>query len=316
MTDTDDSERTTRRRRDVLRALGTSGAVSGLFGAAVGSGSARPGRGRGRGDRGGGGPDGRGVGPCTCESACPDGTFCGKVDGVPEQGETYTFSEDGERYSVTVETVETVEGEEKGFSFSSSDDIERVCIKGGPEVASYEADGSKVYYAPNNPNSGKRYQISNFSFCGSGSEGGSTYYQIDLIEGDVICGEDLSMNNRYHGRLLAVLAVNGETGDHTQSNTNPNNDSCDCLDLSSQPISYESSTRTATVDFADIADGVPSDQRHALAAYEILDPDATTFAEDEADGPIEQRLVACDVVDGEEKDTLTVDLDDGGCEVC
>lgn len=154
-------------RRQVLRLLG--GGTAGVY---VGSRLVQA-RGHG-GNRGG-----RGVGPCTCEE-CPYGTFCGKVEGQPSEGDTYEFSSNGDAYSVTVERTETNEdGEITCFEFSSDDDIETVCVKGGPDTATHTDPEGDLLCAPTNPG-GQDSEISNFSFCGTaGCE--SVCYQVDLV---------------------------------------------------------------------------------------------------------------------------------------
>lgn len=179
-------------RRRVIGLVGSGAASVGFVGIAEGD------RGeRGRGDNGtkGRGANGEkrgenkgerggGVGPCTCEE-CGDEYFCGKVDSAPVEGETYTFSEDGESYSVTIDSVtEKHGGEVTCFTFSSDDDIEKVCVKGGPDTATYEvAPEEKELCAPKNPG-GKQPEISNFSFCGREGED-IEYFQVDLAGGDV-----------------------------------------------------------------------------------------------------------------------------------
>lgn len=140
---------------------------------------------------------GRGVGPCTCEEECPDGTFCGKVEGSPEAGETYTFSDEGDEYSVTIEDTTTKQDSDEVtcFRFSSTDDIQRVCIKGGPEIATYtgtELEGELC--APTNPG-GQQAEISNVSFCGTGTS--IDCFQLDLVGGQPIEMFDTSEGETY-----------------------------------------------------------------------------------------------------------------------
>jgi hypothetical protein len=168
----DKSENRIHRRR-VLGLLG-----SGTAGAVFSTGLAGAKRGRGRGKKKN--PERRpnnGVGPCTC-SECPDGTFCGKVEGAPEEGKTYTFSSEGERYSVTIESVtENESGEVTCFTITSNDNIEKLCVKGGPETATYHDPENEDLCAPLNPG-GQKPEISNFSVCGSQ---GCICYQVDLV---------------------------------------------------------------------------------------------------------------------------------------
>lgn len=219
----DDPDGTGVSRRRLLTLVS---AASGGFGAA-GRGGARPGRGPpgggngppGDGDdssdegddppgRENGPPEDRGVGPCTC-GTCPSGTFCGKIEGAPEAGKTYEFTDDGERFRITIQSVEAKEnGEVTGFSFTSHDHVQKVCVKGGPNTATYTSDLHRVLHPPHNPG-GNRPGISNLSFCGTDRV---AYYQADIVLGDPIT--DLMPGMRYGDRLLAALVVS-ETGTYT-----------------------------------------------------------------------------------------------------
>ncbi|MFB6151205.1 MAG: hypothetical protein ABEJ40_05310 [Haloarculaceae archaeon] len=322
-------------RRTLLRALGAGSAAALVLGGGAGSAAAR-GRGsgrRGRGNENGEGGDHgdddhgrgdddnhgngeRGVGPCTCEEPCPDGTVCGKVDGSPVEGETYSFPSDGASFSLTVESVTTEDGDPKCFTFTSSDDVERVCVKGGPPVTSYdvaESDytGSELreFCAPENPNSGKRYGISNVSFCGAADDA-VDHFQIDLVRGDPICDLGGSDGKTYGGgRLIRVLAV-GEDGTVTQRGTNENTEAASCVENVSE-ISFDADAREASVSFDVTEDDCPI----SLAGYRLVD--GCTKFDDCPDEP--QTLLACDTGtfdDGDEDVRLTVDLDDGSCRAC
>lgn len=196
-------------RRRVLRLVG-GGATSIAF---VGAAEAAPGK-NGRDKKSAKtkeGPGG-GVGPCTCEE-CADGYFCGKVDGAPAAGESYTFSDGSESYSVTIDSVRKKNGNEVTcFSFSSDDDIEKVCIKGGPDTATYDSDPEgKRLCAPQNPG-GNQAEISNFSFCGREAEQ-TDYFQVDLAGGNVadppLYG-NLDQNDDKPDRLLEAFDVSSE----------------------------------------------------------------------------------------------------------
>lgn len=171
-------------RRQVLRLIG--GGTAGVY---VGSGLVQA--------RGHGGNRGRGVGPCTCGD-CPDGTFCGKVEGQPEEGATHDFSTDGDAYNVTVERTETnKDGEISCFVFSSDDDVQKVCIKGGDDTETFMDPEGDLLCAPTN-RGGQQSEISNFSFCGTaGCE--SVCYQVDLVwweQGEYPI-EDINGRNKY-----------------------------------------------------------------------------------------------------------------------
>lgn len=213
MTSNTENEKSFPINRRRLIALAGSGAVSvGFVGIAEGD-RGETGRG-GNGKKGGEnkGKRGGGVGPCTCDE-CGDEYFCGKVDRAPAEGETYTFSEGGESYNVTIDSVtETDEGEVTCFTFSSDDDIEKVCIKGGPDTATYDVDPEgKELCAPKNPG-GKQAEISNFSFCGR--EGKDIdYFQVDLVGGEVSDPPfygNLDDNDDQPDRLLEAFDVSSE----------------------------------------------------------------------------------------------------------
>lgn len=287
------------RRRTILRSgalLGSGVAVGGLVG---GQAVASPGmRGRGRG----------GVGPCTCEENCTDGYVCGKVEGQPESGETYTFSSDGEEYIVTIDDVETKEGGEiVGFTFSTTDDIEKVCVKGGTDTVTYTGDDLDGWlYAPENPG-GQQAEISNFSFCGRDV----AYYQIDLVRGEPICDIGGDDGTTYGpDRLLQVLAVS-EEGEVTQFNENDSSVVRSCINEFHADLSFDAETQEASVSF-DVAD---QECTLSLVGYRLAGG-CTRYSECR-DEP--QTLLACQVAsyDGGETDqTLTIDLDDGDCPAC
>jgi hypothetical protein len=90
----------------------------------------------------------------------------------------------------------------KCFSFSSGDTIEKVCIKGGPDTATYadSPEGEKLC-APENPG-GQQAGISNISFCGTE---GMECYQVDLVEGGVI--EDFGEEGPYGDRRFEAFSA-------------------------------------------------------------------------------------------------------------
>ncbi|MEF8937563.1 MAG: PQQ-binding-like beta-propeller repeat protein [Halovenus sp.] len=184
-------------RRRLLGMLGSGTAATVYVGSGVAS--ADPGKGRGQRNN-----DDRAVGPCVCEDDCPEGTFCGKIEGHPEQGKTYTFTGDDDEYSITIDDVirKPEENEITCFEFSSSDDIQRVCVKGGPDTSSYDGDDlDGVLCAPKNPG-GQQAGISNISFCGTEATETVECFQLDLVGGDPIeqfdpdSGETYSAENR------------------------------------------------------------------------------------------------------------------------
>lgn len=253
-------------RRRVLSAIGASGVfTAGRAGAAPGDDD------RGNDQTGG---NGGGVGPCVCDS-CPEGTFCGKIEGAPVEGETYTFTDDGDEYSVTIETTETKEtGETTGFTFSTTDDIETVCVKGGPNTATEtEPRETELLRPPLNPG-GNRPEISTVSFCGTAGR----YLQVDLFAGDVI--ENLTENDRYGpNRLLATFSIDAEGGSPTmqfppsyQSGTTTvkTDDATSCT-VSWSHFGYDGSTGTAT---ATVTLDSDNDCTVGLAIYEL--PEETT----------------------------------------
>lgn len=301
----DDAGRSFNRRRILGMLGGGTAAVAG------GVSAVRADPGDGKGDPREADP-GKGVGPCTC-GTCSDGYACGNVDGSPQM-KTYTFSEAGEEYSVTIEALKRdADGRVIGFSYSTTDDINKVCIEGGPETVTYGPN--QLTYGPDERNMvrtkpnpfGQQPEISDFSFCGAPLAN----YQIDLVKGsDVICGEQLGGSELYRERLLAVLAVD-QNGTVYQSNTV--RDADDNLDLEENPIEFETD-RTATVDLEAIDSGVGDGDEYALAAYEFRDPGVGRFDEDEDDGEVNEVLRACDTVTGAAE--LRIDIDAGGCSAC
>lgn len=279
-------------RRTILRTVGV-GTVGGAF---VGTGlaSTKPG-------------GGNGVGPCTCEEECPEGTFCGKVDDAPEAGETYTFSSDGESFSVTVESVTTDEDDEVVcFELSSDDDVEKVCVMGGNDTVAYTGDDlDGELCAPENPG-GQQSEISNFSFCGAPT---FAHYQIDFVEGEPIC--DLGGDGETYGgdRLVQVLAVNAD-GTVTQMNTNEDTKDDSCVETITSDLNFDASTQSASVEF-----DVGEECVLSLAGYGL--PEGCEKFADCSDES--QTLLACDTRDfdgGEADVTLSVDLDSGNCSAC
>lgn len=213
-------------RRRTLGMIG-SGAVgvalsSGMVGAAPGSGQ------------------GQGVGPCTCGS-CPDGTFCGKIDDVPEKGKTYTFGSNGDEFSVTIDDVTEEEGETTCFTFSSDDDIEKVCIKGGPDTATYTADlEGRSLCAPTNPG-GQQAEISNVSFCGTKT----SCYQVDLVVGEPIENLDGTTGDTYtkQERLLEAFCVCSDE----DAEAEPGESSAQGCDVEWASLEFDEDSEEATV---------------------------------------------------------------------
>lgn len=192
-------------RRRLLGVIG-GGAATALLGTGVGA--ARPDHAKGKGHS-----KNNGVGPCTCDG-CPGDTFCGKIEGAPEDGETYTFESGEDSFSVTVESVTEKEGGEVTcFVFSTDDDIEQVCVKGGPDTATYDDDPEGMELcAPTNPG-GQQAAISNVSFCGTGGDE-LECYQIDLVEGGVI--KDFGDEGAYGDRKFEDFSV-CEDGSNSQN---------------------------------------------------------------------------------------------------
>jgi len=281
-------------RRTILRTVGV-GTVGGAF---VGTGlaSTKPG-------------GGNAVGPCTCEEECPEGTVCGKVDDAPEEGETHTFSSDGGSFSVTIDSVETNEDDEVVcFEFSSDDDIERVCVKGGDDTVSYTGDDlDGALCAPEN-SGGQQSEISNFSFCGVPT---FTHYQIDLVKGEPIC--DLGGDGETYGgdRLIQVLAVNAD-GTVTQMNTNEDTKDDSCVEAITSDLGFDDTTQSASVEF-DV-------EEEASCTLSLVGYGLPEGCETFADCPDEsQTLLACHIDDfgrGEDNVMLSIDLDDGECSSC
>lgn len=298
----EDSERNSAiNRRRVLQAVGgTAGAVIG-----TGVAGATPGRGGGKGGKNGGKGDekgGKGVGPCTCGS-CPDGTFCGKVEGPPEEGKTYTFSSDDDSFSVTVDEVVTKEGgdEVTCFEFSTSDTVEKVCVKGGPDTATYGNDpaGSQLC-APTNPG-GQQSEISNFSFCGTGSV---EYYQIDLVQGEVIkdFGEEGAYGSSRRYETFTVSEEGTLTANLDASGTATKN-GC-TLDWSG--FGFDASDDTADVDVT-LTDAESEPCTITLAGYLLPEGD-TTFVPGNLEDQTYRDHETVELND-DESATLTIDLD-------
>jgi hypothetical protein len=293
--DESSNEESSPRRRRVLGLLGgTAGTVFG-----TGIASARPGRGRGRknADENTGH---NGVGPCTCES-CPGDTFCGKIDGPPEEGKTYSFSSDDDSFSVTIEEVYTKNGgEAKCFSFSSGDTIETVCIKGGPDTATYadSPEGEKLC-APENPG-GQQAGISNVSFCGTE---GVECYQIDLVEGDVI--EDFEEEGPYgeSRRYEAFSACEDGTTTGLVEHWTVTKNGCT---LTWAEMGYDASDNTASVEVT-LQEAESEPCTITLAGYLLPEGD-TTFDPGNLE---EQTLRDYDTVslDISESATLEINLD-------
>lgn len=280
-------------RRQVLRLLGggTAGvyAGTGLVGAKRNGGNSRA-------------NGSRGVGPCTC-GECPSGTVCGKVEGQPEEGVTYTFSSNGDSYSVTITDTKTNKDDEiTCFKMSSSYDIEKVCVKGGPDTATYTgSDVDGPLCAPTNPG-GQEPEISNFSFCGI-PVCESVCYQVDLVwwqDGYPIT--DISDSNKYGSENLIESYHDdtcNEDGPATfrYSTSSPTNDDCTVGTVS---WSVNNDEVTASFDLDCTGDG----EKIGLVSYED-DCDYETLGSMDLD---DQVYVDSDDDTFTDDGSLTVDL--------
>lgn len=281
-------------RRTILRTVG-AGTVGGAF-AGMGMASARG----ENGNRGG-----NAVGPCTC-GECPEGTFCGKIDDAPQADETYTFSANGESFSVTVESVTKKEDEVVCFEFSSADTIEKVCVKGGDDTETYTGDLSGELCAPENQG-GQQAEISNVSFCGAPA----THYQIDLVTGSPICNLGGEGSTYGGDRLIQVLAVRAD-GTVTQMNTNTGTVDSSCVAEIGSALSFDVDTQSASVSF-DVEESAGCTL--SLVGYHL--PAGCEKFDDCSEEP--QTLLACETdtfSGGETGETLSIDLDDGDCSSC
>lgn len=277
-------------RRRLLSVLGgTAGAVvigTGQAAGAQGRHGGPPGNGR-QGGQSDGDPGSRGVGPCTC-GECPDGTTCGKVEGAPEVGDRYEFDADGESYAVTIESVTEKEGGEVTcFEFSSTDRVEKVCVKGGPDTATYDSDPEgQTLCAPTNPG-GQQAQISNFSFCGAP---GIRYFQVDLVGGAPLQGLDPDTGDTYkqQDRLLEAFDISSE-GDISDPGD-------------PDVFTYSGGQKTASVGGEDctVSWGTFSFDESGPSVSVSATLDSTTAAS----GDCDVTLVAYELPDGETKATL------------
>lgn len=166
----------------MLRAIGVGGGVAMLGGVA----SAKPGN-RGRGGQRSQ-QNGNSADPKRACGGCPAGYTYEKIDGAPEKGDEYTLSSG---VVITITDVEKNDDEVVGIQIAATGFVDKLCVKGGPITEVYEdlepSDlDSTWFYAPDNPNSGKRYQISNVAYCTT--EGAR--YQADLVAGYPICDFD------------------------------------------------------------------------------------------------------------------------------
>ncbi|MFC7226586.1 hypothetical protein N0B31_04165 [Salinirubellus salinus] len=168
--------------------------------------SARPGEGRGRGR---GRPDERqsedgpggsnGADPKAACGECSEGYYYEKIDGAPEKGDEYTL-ESGATIIIT-DVEKNDDGEVVCIKFDSDGIVEKLCIKGGPETKVYDdvtlADYDERWFcAPDNPNSGKKYEISNVAYCNSPA----VMFQADLVVGPAICQFDESEGVTYNAQ--------------------------------------------------------------------------------------------------------------------
>ncbi|KAA9399080.1 hypothetical protein Har1130_12805 [Haloarcula sp. CBA1130] len=284
-------------RRRLLSVIG-GGAATALLGTGVGA--AKPDHANGNGNGGKNGNNG--VGPCTCDG-CPDGTFCGKIEGAPEDGETYTFESDGDSFSVTVESVtEKDDGEVTCFEFSSDDVVKQVCVKGGPDTATYDDDPEgKQLCAPENPG-GQQSEISNVSFCGARLE----CYQIDLVEGKVI--EDFGDEGAYGDRKFEDFSVCEDgSNEYGLEEQNDGYEAAGCT-LSWDGLGFDASDNTAQVDVTlKSAESEPCTV--TLAGY--LLPEGETKFNPETLEEQELRGYETEELTVDESATLKIDLDGG-----
>lgn len=245
MPDQDNSDGARVSRRRTLGLIG-SGALG--MGLASGVGSANPGQGTGRGGvQGGTSSEGsQGVGPCTCPDGCPEGSFCGKIDNAPEKGKTYTFNSGSDQFSVTIDDVTTKDDENEVtcFTFSSDDDIQQVCVKGGPDTVTYSDDlEGQALCAPTNPG-GQQAAISNVSFCGTGGKG--TCFQLDLVVGEPIEEFDGTQGRTYHQeeRFLKSFCV---CLSDDESASGPQTRSASGCEVSWDSFEFDSDSGEATI---------------------------------------------------------------------
>ncbi|WP_246987474.1 hypothetical protein [Halorientalis marina] len=293
------------KRRRLLSVLGSGTAGALVIGTGSAAGAPSHGRGGPPGGNGGGppgqsedDPGSRGVGPCTC-GECPEDTTCGKVEGAPEAGETYEFGSGDERYAVTIDSVTEKDGDEVTcFEFSSDDRIEKVCVKGGPDTATYDSDPEgQTLCAPTNPG-GQQAAISNFSFCGAPRDT-VRYFQVDLVGGGPLQELDRETDDTYNeqDRLLEAFDVSSEgnvsdpddpsvftySGDQKTASV----DGEDCT-VSWGTFSFDGSGPTVSVDATlDSTTATSGECDVTLVAYEL--PDGDTEAT--PDNLSEQTLV-------------------------
>lgn len=307
----DDSARQTdsRGRRRFLGIVG-SGTAGLLLGTGVGG--ARPPSGAGPPEDRGGPPsdagdpssDARnGVGPCTCDS-CPDGTFCGKVEGPPEPGRTYSFSDDGETFSVTVDSVERkADGEITCFECSTDDRVEQVCVKGGPDTATYDDSPTQaVLCAPTNPG-GQQAGISNVSFCGAPGAEPVACYQVDLVVGGVI--EDFGTEGPYGDRRLEDFAVCSDGTVTTPIDASGSVTARSCT-VQWQGLDYDADSNTTSAEVTLVsADSEPCTV--SLAGYRLPDGERT-FDPGSLDDQTLRDGDTVELTEGESA-TLGIDLD-------
>lgn len=258
---------------------------------------------------------GRGVGKQTGKPEgvdCPEGTFHGKIDGIPTKGQTYSFQSDGEAFAITITDIRYEDGEAVCFQFTSEDEIGQVLVKGGPEAVPYApesfTDGTLEGHwlcAPKNTKNGNRewYQISHVSFCGRPSPA-VDYFQLDLVEGEPI--QNLDPDNLYDAqdRLVRWTTV-GSDGQRTGGSDGPTSEhEAACID--DGPILFDDASNVATVD-VEIHQDCPTDLTLSLVGYRLPDGQ-TTFDRATAD---QQTFVTADTylfTPGEGR-TLSIDLD-------
>jgi hypothetical protein len=294
-------ERSINRRR-LLGVIGT-GAATALFGTGVGA--AKPDHAKGNsGNNGNTGNNG--VGPCTC-GGCPEGTFCGKIEGAPEDGETYTFESDGDSFSVTIESVtEKEDGEVTCFEFSTDDEVKQVCVKGGPDTETYDdnPEGDELC-APMNPG-GQQAAISNVSFCGSGGEEELECYQIDLVEGEVI--KDFGSEGPYGDRKFEDFSI-CEDGSNLQNlDVDGDSETADDCTISWTGLGFNETDNTVDVEVT-LESATHEPCTITLAGY-LLPEGETEFDPDTLNNQEyrDHETVYLDLNE-DESATLTIDLD-------
>jgi hypothetical protein len=299
-------------RRSILRAIGVGGGVTLLGGVA----SAKPGnRGRGRGGRDANESEREGFGdPKAACGGCSPGYTYTKFDGAPEVDDEYTL---GSGAVVTVtEVARNDDDEVVGIQFTADGFVEKVCVKGGPVTEVYEnvtpADfESRWFYAPENPNSGKRYQISNVAYCNAPAD----RYQADLVVGKPLYTFDRPdvTYTRQDRRLASNFQNFAIPGVSASTGTNPDPDEYDDPDecFTQTERCFHECLPTAT-GFegkwvgADLS-CLPSPYEITLAVYRIPAGAADTDLE-------QQQLVAAKTVtvsNGATQGYLSVDLTDG-----